>query len=84
MINVNYQKRKNTELFKSLEKPSSLFLSKTQNYVPIYNRFFSLNVTNYNSINLNNTWFINDIKSGIDDNKNVFNCSIKNKNTNKI
>ena len=36
MINVNYQKRKNTELFKSLEKSSSLFLSKTQNYIPIY------------------------------------------------
>jgi len=44
--NINYQKRKNTELFKALEKPETLFLSKTQNYIPIYERFFSLNDTN--------------------------------------
>ena len=35
MINVNYQKRKNLELFKCLEKPESLFLSNAQNYIPI-------------------------------------------------
>ena len=58
MINVNYQKRKNTELLKSLEKPSSLFLSKTQNYIPIYKRFLELNETNYNNVNLNHKWYI--------------------------
>ena len=57
MINVNYQKRKNTELFKSLEDSNSLFLSDTQNYIPIYKRFFSLNETNYNSVNLNHKYF---------------------------
>ena len=61
MININYQKRKNTELFKGLESPSSLFLSKTQNYIPIYNRFFSLNDTNYNNINLNHKWYITSV-----------------------
>lgn len=66
MININYQKRKNTELFKSLEKPSSLFLSKTQNYIPIYNRFFSLNETNFNNINLNHKWYISSINDGED------------------
>ena len=83
-LQINYEKRKNAELLRTFQMPELTFLSDVQNYVPIYNRFFSLNVTNYNSINLNNTWFINDIKSGIDDNKNVYNCSIKNKNTNKI
>ena len=53
MIEVNYQKRKNVELFKSLEDPESLFLSNVQNYIPIYTKFFSLNETNFNSINLN-------------------------------
>ena len=38
MINVNYQKRKNHELFKSLENPKTLFLSKAQNYNPIYTK----------------------------------------------
>ena len=66
MININYQKRKNTELFKSLEKPSSLFLSKTQNYIPIYNRFFSLNETNFNNINLNHKWYISSINDDED------------------
>ena len=58
MITINYQKRKNTELFKHFEEPTSLFLSKTQNYIPIYTRFFNLNDNNYNSINLNNKWYI--------------------------
>ena len=58
---VKYQKRKNVELFKGLE--DSLLLSKTQNYIPIYNRFFSLNDTNYNSINLNHKWHISNINS---------------------
>ena len=43
MIAINYQKRKNIELFKRFEEPTSLFLSKTQNYIPIYARFFNLN-----------------------------------------
>ena len=86
MINVNYQKRKNTELFKQFENPDSLFLSKTQNYIPIYTRFFNLNDTNYNSINLNNKWYIYNINSdgNLDDNSNFFNCKIKNTDTNKV
>ena len=50
MIEVNYHKRKNQELFKSLEEKKLLFISKTQNFIPIYQRFFNLNETNYNNI----------------------------------
>ena len=78
---INYIKRKNSELFKTLEKPDILFLSKTQNYIPIYNRFFSLNNSNYNSINLNNKWYLYNIKNSIDtnsDTKKIFQCRIKN------
>lgn len=80
MINVNYQKRKNTELFKTLETPSSLFLSNTQNYIPIYTRFFSLNESNYNSINLNHKWHISTVKEVSEENKNLYNCRVKNSN----
>jgi len=83
MVNVNYQKRKNLELFKSLEDSKSLFLSNTQNYIPIYKRFFELNDTNWNSINLNNKWYISNIKESDEENSNVFNCKIKNINTQK-
>ena len=78
--NINYQKRKNTELFKGLEKPETLFLSKTQNYIPIYDRFFSLNESNYNSINLNHKWYLYNIKNNIDANsetKKYFNVALK-------
>ena len=64
MFNVNYQKRKNLELFKSLENPKTMFLSNAQNYIPIYNKFFTLNDSNYNSINLNNKWFISNVIQG--------------------
>ena len=91
MISINYQKRKNTELFKRFEEPDSLFLSKTQNYIPIYTRFFNLNDTNYNSINLNNKWYISNIEPKGDShdneedvNHNLFNCRIKNVETNKV
>ena len=67
MIKVNYQKRKNTELFKSLEDPDSLFLSKPQNYIPVYNKFFELNESNYNNINLNHKWYISSINKDNDD-----------------
>jgi hypothetical protein len=79
--NINYQKRKNIDLFKTLEKPETLFLSKTQNYIPIYNRFFSLNNSNYNSINLNHKWFMYRIIKSIHNNsctKNLIQCRIKN------
>ena len=83
MVDINYQKRKNLELFKSLEKSNTLFLSKTQNYIPIYKRFFSLNETNWNSINLNNKWYISSIKESDEENSNLFECKIKNINTQK-
>jgi len=84
MISINYQKRKNSELFKRFENPESLFLSKTQNYIPIYKKFFNLNDTNYNNINLNNKWFISNIeKNDEDDNGNIFMCKTKNINTDR-
>jgi len=83
MVDLNYQKRKNVELFKSLEDSKTLFLSKTQNYIPIYKRFFELNDTNWNSINLNHKWYISSIKESDEENSNLFECKIKNINTQK-
>ena len=84
MINVNYQKRKNLELFKCLEKPETLFLSNAQNYIPIYNKFFTLNDSNYNSINLNNKWYISNVNDGGEDDFHLFNCRLKNINNSKV
>lgn len=76
-MELNYQKRKNVELFKNLESPDYLGLSSTQNYIPIYKRFFSLNETNFNSINLNHKWYIASIKENYAENENLLNCKIK-------
>jgi hypothetical protein len=80
---INYEKRKNSELFKSFQEKKDLQFSDIQNYTPIYNKFFSLNNTNFNSINLNNKFYIYDINNKSDDHDNLFICSIKNLENNK-
>ena len=79
-FSINYQKRKNTKLFQSLENHKSIQLEHVQNYIPIYNKFFSLNTTNYNSVNLNHLWYINDINDDARDStsENIFTCNLKN------
>lgn len=81
MININYQKRKNSDLFQNLQ---CYDFTETQNYIPIYNRFFLLNDTNFNSINLNHTWHLTSIKDNKQDNKNSYSCTIKNSKTLKV
>ena len=61
-FSVNYQKRKNNSLFNKFQTNNNINLSNLQNYIPIYDRFFSLNDSNFNSINLNHKWAISDIK----------------------
>ena len=51
-VELNYQKRKNNELFQQFEE--KLAVVNCQNYLPIYDKMFSLNASNWNSINLNN------------------------------
>ena len=52
MIEIMYKKHHNKDLFKSLEKSGIL---NTQNYIPIYQNWFSLNSSNWNNINLNHS-----------------------------
>jgi len=79
MFSVNYQKRKNINLFTKFQTNKRINLSNVQNYIPIYDRFFSLNNTNYSSINLNHLWSISDIKEKDNDKSdNIFTCKLKN------
>ena len=59
MFTLTYNKNKAHSLFKQMESrlPSSL----TQNYIPIYTKYFSLNQDNYNHINLNQHYGICEI-----------------------
>ena len=82
-ISVNYQKRKNINLFNKFQTNKHTNLTNVQNYIPIYDRFFSLNNTNWNSINLNHQWAISDIKDSCkngknkDDDEHIFSCKLK-------
>lgn len=86
-ITINYQKRKNNTIFTKFQTNKHLLLTNIQNYIPIYDNYFSLNNSNYNSINLNHNWFISDIndkkhkKNNNETNEteeHIFNCKIKN------
>ena len=74
-LKIHYEKRKNGELFKSFQNEQLTNLSEVQNYVPIYNKFFDLNETNYNAINLNHEWYISKVEKQTD--YNLYKCEIK-------
>jgi hypothetical protein len=57
-------------------------MSDMQNFIPIYTRFFSLNDTNYNGINLNHEWYLSGANKFENDN-NIYKCKVKNANNNK-
>lgn len=59
-FSLYYRKNKNEDLFKTLEN-SDFKITNLQNYVPLYDNFFSLNTTNYNSINLNQKYYLTSI-----------------------
>jgi hypothetical protein len=71
MNNLYYKKNKN-----NLKHLEILELEHIQNYIPIYSNFFTLNDTNWNSINLNHLWSIQTIHSNIK--KNAYQCTLTN------
>jgi hypothetical protein len=73
--NIDYIKRKNKELFKQFESNAYISLSNAQNYVPVYKRFFELNETNYNNINLNHAWHLSKVDASINNTK-CFQCTL--------
>ena len=86
-ITINYQKRKNVNLFNKFQSIPSISLSNVQNYMPIYSNFFSLNPGNFNGINLNHMWSIADIKELKEkekdkcdsfDSEHIYMCKLKN------
>ena len=86
-ITINYQKRKNLNLFNKFQSNPNISLSNIQNYIPIYDKFFSLNSTNFNAINLNHMWHISDIKDiknkdksndNDRDKQHIYTCKLKN------
>lgn len=57
---VEYEKRKNKELFKKFKELKKLNIQEVQNYIPIYKEFF--NFKENQNINLNHKYFITHIE----------------------
>ena len=58
MFDIFYKKNNNNSLFKTLEKKEFTNITTIQNYIPLYNKFFSITSKNYNNINLNHKYKI--------------------------
>ena len=61
-FNFHYKKETNEQLFNQIEQEGLLNISDIQNYIPIYESFFSLTNNNFNSINLNHKYSLLNIK----------------------
>jgi hypothetical protein len=68
-FSLNYRKLNNRDFFTSLEE-SELGILNSKNYMPIYENYFNLNETNYNSINLNQRFYVSAL-SGVVDKNNI-------------
>ena len=68
-MELNYRKNNNKVLFESINKNEFLDIESVQNYIPLYNNFFNLNNSNYNAINLNNKYKIENILEKVNYNK---------------
>ena len=78
MFDLFYKKNNNEKLFAYLENSGFKY---TQNYIPLFSIFFSIDDKNYNSINLNHSWYISSIVDRETNNKFTIKC--KNINDNK-
>ena len=81
-MDFGYKKNDNKKLFHSLENSELLNVENTQNYIPIYQRFFNLNQSNQDSVNLNNKLSLDDIV--VKETENKFKGSVVDASANKI
>ena len=85
-FNFHYKKESNEQLFQQIKEVNLLNISNIQNYIPIYESFFSLNNNNFNNINLNHKYSLFNITKKehsncflgqiIDNEKNITDISI--------
>ena len=72
---IEYNKNKG-EVFKTLDNYNIIYNNQIQNYMPLYDIFFKLNETNFNSINLNTNWSIESFENRLG--YSLFVCKLKN------
>ena len=76
MIEISYYKHNNHSLFEQFSHLEENKILHTQNYIPLYTKFFSITKKNWNSFNLNHTFHITSIQEQQD--KNHFMIEVEN------
>ena len=74
-MDFTYKKDDNRKLFKSLEENPAFGILEPQNYIPLYNSYFSLTKSNYNAIMLNHKWKLHEVLA--EEDTNIYKCQIK-------
>ena len=74
-MEFTYIKPNHTVLFQSVVDENGMGVKYPQNYIPIYNRFFSLTSNNYNTITLNHKRSLYKVQNKV--NTSIFNCIIQ-------
>jgi len=59
LCRVGYSKRRNLDLFNQLKEESIMDMEYIQNYIPIYNRFFNMNSSNCDCVNIHTPLHVN-------------------------
>ena len=80
-MKFSYKKRDNSVLFASLEEKKLTNTSLNQNYIPLYNNFFSLNVSNFNNFNLEHDLSLFKVLNK--DTENKYRCTVINQESKK-
>ena len=68
-FSLYYRKIDNEDFFNSLET-SEIKIRNTMNYIPIYESYFNMNESNYNSFNLNQRYYVSCL-SGVTDRNSI-------------
>lgn len=72
MFSINYTKNETSELKKTLSEKTDIH--DIQNYIPLYEKFFTFSKNNYNNVNLNNKYHLKKISDRF--NNNIYNCGL--------
>lgn len=65
---IQYRKNKNALLFERFADESLLNVSSAQNYIPIYERFFELNSSNWQNVTLYHVYTLTSVENKMSDN----------------
>ena len=71
-MTIEYRKNKNSTLFADFENENLLNVHNGQNYIPIYDRFFTLNSSNWQNVTLSHLLTLTSVLEQSSDNENTY------------